>query len=66
MRCTHGATIGRVDQDQLFYLMSRGLSRDVATRMVVEGFFEDVLQREPVESIRSNLRHLIARKMDVG
>lgn len=66
VRCTHGATVGKVDQDQLFYLMSRGLSREVATRMVVEGFFEDVLQREPVESIRDNLRELIFRKMDLS
>jgi Fe-S cluster assembly protein SufD len=66
VRCTHGATVGKVDQDQLFYLMSRGLSREVATRMIVEGFFEDVLQREPVESIRGNLRDLIARKMDLS
>lgn len=65
VRCTHGASVGKVDQDQLFYLMSRGLTRDVATRMVVEGFFEDVLQREPVESIRGNLRDLIARKMSL-
>jgi Fe-S cluster assembly protein SufD len=66
VRCTHGASVGKVDQDQLFYLMSRGLPRDVATHMVVEGFFEDVLQREPVGSIRDNLRGLIARKIDVG
>jgi Fe-S cluster assembly protein SufD len=66
VRCTHGASVGKVDQDQLFYLMSRGLSREVATRMVVEGFFEEVLQREPVDSIRDNLRNLIARKMDLS
>ncbi|MDQ2741738.1 MAG: Fe-S cluster assembly protein SufD, partial [Chloroflexota bacterium] len=66
VRCTHGATVGKVDQDQLFYLMSRGLPRIVATRMVVEGFFEDVLQREPVASIRDNLRGLIDRKIDLG
>lgn len=64
VRCTHGATIGKVDEDQLFYLMARGLSQDQATRMIVEGFFEDVLQREPVGSIRDNLRDLIMRKMD--
>jgi Fe-S cluster assembly protein SufD len=64
VRCTHGATIGRVDEDQLFYLMSRGLSKDVATRMVVEGFFEDVLEREPAETIRDNLRQMIFRKME--
>jgi Fe-S cluster assembly protein SufD len=66
VRCTHGATVGKVDADQLFYLMSRGLSRPIATRMVVEGFFEEVLQREPVASIRDSLRTLIARKMDLG
>ena len=66
VRCTHGATVGKVDTDQLFYLMSRGLPRDMATRIIVEGFFEDVLQREPVGSIRDELRDLIARKMDLG
>jgi Fe-S cluster assembly protein SufD len=55
-----------VDQDQLFYLMSRGIPRDVATRIVVEGFYEDVLQREPVSAIRDNLRELIARKLDAS
>ncbi len=64
VRCTHGATVGKIDQDQLFYLMSRGIPRDMATRIVVEGFFEDVLQREPVASIRDNLRDLIGRKLD--
>jgi Fe-S cluster assembly protein SufD len=66
VRCTHGASVGKVDQDQLFYLMSRGLSKELATRMVVEGFFEEVLQREPVQSIRDNLRDLIDRKLSVG
>lgn len=66
VRCTHGASVGKVDQDQLFYLMARGLPRDLATRMVVEGFFEEVLQREPAVSIRDNLRDLIARKMDLS
>src|SRR5579884_1717984 len=66
VRCTHGATVGKIDEEQLFYLMSRGLTRDTATRMIVEGFFEDVLQREPVGGIRDNLRDLIARKMDLA
>jgi Fe-S cluster assembly protein SufD len=66
VRCTHGATIGKVDPDQLFYLMARGIPRPIAQRMIVEGFFEDVLGREPVESIRGNLRDLVARKMDLS
>lgn len=64
VRCTHGASVGKVDADQLFYLMSRGLSRDLATKMIVEGFFEDVLQREPASAIRDNLRDLVRRKME--
>jgi Fe-S cluster assembly protein SufD len=66
VRCSHGASVGKVDQDQLFYLMARGIPRETATRMIVEGFFSDVLEREPVESIRGNLRELIARKMNLS
>ncbi|HLJ69160.1 MAG TPA: Fe-S cluster assembly protein SufD [Chloroflexota bacterium] len=64
VRCSHGASVGRVDQDQLFYLMARGIPREQATRMIVEGFFTDVLAREPVDAIRDNLADLIARKLD--
>ncbi len=45
VRCTHGATVGQVDNAQIFYLMSRGLDRASAQRMIVRGFFEDVLDR---------------------
>ena len=66
VRCSHGASVGKVDQDQLFYLMARGIPRATATRMIVEGFFSDVLQREPADSIRDNLRDLIVRKMEMS
>jgi Fe-S cluster assembly protein SufD len=55
VRCTHGATVGRVDRDQLFYLMSRGLSRSEAERLIVRGFFEDVLARVELEPVREAL-----------
>jgi Fe-S cluster assembly protein SufD len=45
VRCTHGATISRVDQELLHYLRSRGLDRDTAERLIVQGFFADVLER---------------------
>ena len=45
VRCTHGATVGQVDKEQLFYLMARGLPRVEAQRQIVRGFFEDVLER---------------------
>src|SRR5947208_1344404 len=55
VRCTHGATLGQVDRDQLFYLMSRGLSRAEAERLIVRGFFQDVLDRIELEPVREAL-----------
>jgi Fe-S cluster assembly protein SufD len=52
VRCTHGATIAPVDPEHLFYLQSRGISRAVAERMVVQGFFGEVLDRIPVQQAR--------------
>ena len=55
VRCTHGATLGQVDRDQLFYLMTRGLTRADAERLIVRGFFQDVLDRVELESVRDSL-----------
>ncbi len=52
VRCTHGATVSRVDREQLFYLMTRGLPRAEAERLVVRGFFQDVLDRIELEPVR--------------
>ena len=63
VRCTHGATIGNVDPEQMYYLMTRGLARNEAQRLIVEGFFAPVIDRIPLESIRDHLRHVIQRKI---
>jgi Fe-S cluster assembly protein SufD len=55
VRCTHGATVGRVDREQLFYLMARGLSRAEAERLIVRGFFQDVLDRIELEPVRDTV-----------
>ncbi len=55
VRCTHGATLGQVDREQLFYLMSRGLSRAEAERIIVRGFFQDILDRIELEPVRETL-----------
>jgi Fe-S cluster assembly protein SufD len=55
VRCTHGATLGQVDREQLFYLMSRGLTRSEAERLIVRGFFQDVLDRVELEPVRDAL-----------
>ncbi|MDZ7292822.1 MAG: Fe-S cluster assembly protein SufB [candidate division KSB1 bacterium] len=62
VRCTHGATVGTVDEEQLFYLMSRGLSRDEAVKIIVDGFFEPVLRRIPDERVVARLRETIEAK----
>jgi Fe-S cluster assembly protein SufD len=55
VRCTHGATLGRVNREELFYLMARGLSRAEAERLIVRGFFQDVLDRIALEPVRDAL-----------
>jgi Fe-S cluster assembly protein SufD len=55
VRCTHAATIGQIDRLQMFYLMSRGLSRLEAERLIVRGFFQDVLDRIELEPVREAL-----------
>ncbi|HVM16571.1 MAG TPA: Fe-S cluster assembly protein SufD [Gaiellaceae bacterium] len=52
VRCTHGATVGRVDRDELFYAMARGLSRGEAERLIIRGFFQDILDRIELEPVR--------------
>jgi Fe-S cluster assembly protein SufD len=55
VRCTHGATLSQVDREQLFYLMARGLPRSEAERLIVRGFFQDVLDRVELEPVRDAL-----------
>jgi Fe-S cluster assembly protein SufD len=52
VRCTHGATVAPVDPDHLFYLESRGIPASTAERMIVHGFFGEVLDRMPVQQAR--------------
>ena len=55
VRCTHGATLGRVNREEVFYLMARGLSRAEAERLIVRGFFQDVLDRIDLAPVRDAL-----------
>jgi Fe-S cluster assembly protein SufD len=63
VRCTHGATLGFIDPEHLFYLMARGLPPVDAQRLIVEAFFEPVLDRIPLPAVRNQLRDEIARKI---
>jgi Fe-S cluster assembly protein SufD len=60
---SHGATTGKIDEEQLFYLMVRGIAKEEAERIIVQGFFEPVLQRIPLENLRARLRRGIIQRM---
>ncbi|HEU5229454.1 MAG TPA: Fe-S cluster assembly protein SufD [Ktedonobacteraceae bacterium] len=60
---SHGATTGQIDEEQLFYLMVRGIEREEAERVIVQGFFEPILQRIPLENLRIRLRRSIVRRL---
>jgi Fe-S cluster assembly protein SufD len=63
VRCTHGATVGKLEQEPLFYLKSRGISQAEAEKIVVEGFFDPIFQRIPFEGVRERFQEYIANKM---
>jgi Fe-S cluster assembly protein SufD len=63
VRCTHGSTSGRVDDQQIFYAMTRGYTRQEAVRMIVEGFFQQVFDRIPIESVSEALGEAIGRRV---
>jgi Fe-S cluster assembly protein SufD len=63
VRCTHGATVGQMDAEHIFYLMARGMPRREAEKVVVDGFFDPVLQRIPFEGVRQRLKKAIEAKM---
>lgn len=63
VRCSHGATIGQTDAAQIFYLMSRGLDRARAEKLLVLGFFDEVLNRLPLEGIRERVREAIQERI---
>lgn len=64
VRCTHGATVGQIDEEQVFYLLSRGLHREEAERLIVEGFFDPIMQRIPYEGVRQRFQDAIKEKME--
>jgi Fe-S cluster assembly protein SufD len=61
-KCSHGATAGPVDENELFYLQARAIPRKVAEQMLVEGFFADVIERIPSERLRGRVMDAVIEK----
>jgi Fe-S cluster assembly protein SufD len=63
VRCTHGATVGKIDPELIFYLKARGIHQADAERLVVEGFFDPIMQRIPYEGVRTRFLEAIQKKL---
>ncbi|CAN5655890.1 hypothetical protein BH24ACT5_BH24ACT5_18790 [soil metagenome] len=63
--CSHASTVGPIDPEHRFYLESRGVPTNVAQRIIVLGFFDEVVAQLPVPSLRAELRQRVADKLDV-
>jgi Fe-S cluster assembly protein SufD len=66
VRCTHGATVGKLDAEPLFYLKSRGIPDREAEQLMVEGFFDPIMQRIPFEGVRARFQQSIVNKMEAS
>jgi Fe-S cluster assembly protein SufD len=66
VRCTHGATVGKIDPEQIFYLRSRGIPYDEAERLIVEGFFDPIMQRIPFDGVRNRFQKAIEEKISLN
>ena len=64
VRCSHASTVGPIDDDQLYYLATRGIPPDEAERLIVLGFFDDVFARLPVPALVGPLRRTVVEKIE--
>jgi Fe-S cluster assembly protein SufD len=64
VRCGHAASVGPVDEDAIFYLTSRGIPRPEAERLIVSGFFQEVLDRVKIDEVREGAEHAIQDELE--
>ena len=64
VRCTHAATVGKLEDEHMFYLMSRGMDYEEARKLIVDGFFDPIMQRIPFEGVRERLKDIVVGKME--
>ncbi len=64
VQCSHASTVGPIDDDQLYYLATRGIPPDEAERLIVLGFFDDVFERLPLPSLVAPLRRSVIEKIE--
>ncbi|MCK4800415.1 MAG: Fe-S cluster assembly protein SufD [Anaerolineales bacterium] len=65
VRCTHGSTVGKIDQEQLFYLLSRGIPRKEAEQLIIQGFFDDIFSRFSIPEVGERLWQSIKSRLAI-
>jgi len=63
VKCSHASTVGPIEEEQRFYLESRGIPPEIGDRLVVLGFFDEVLDQLPVGAFAGELRERISKKL---
>jgi len=63
VRCTHGATVGPIDPEQFFYLTSRGIEDKDARKLLIEGFFDEVLGRIKEDGFKDKVKEFLEEKI---
>ncbi len=63
VKCSHGTTVSRLDKDKLFYLKSRGLPEDKASKLMIKGFFEPLIKKIKIKEARNDIRKAINSKL---
>lgn len=66
VKCTHGATVGQLDDDALFYLRSRGIDADLARSMLIYGFANEMIEKVDVPALRARIEHLVLDRLPQG
>jgi Fe-S cluster assembly protein SufD len=66
VKCTHGATVGQLDDDSLFYLRSRGIDAESARSLLIYGFANDIIGRVAVPEMRTRIEHLVLDRLPQG
>ena len=66
VKCAHGATVGQLDEDQLFYLKTRGLSESVAKEILTQSFARSIVQKIPFEPVVKELDETLLKKLEAN
>lgn len=65
VKCSHGATVGQLEEEELFYLLTRGLPETLARNLLTYGFAEEIINKIEIESIKSDLDSAVLNRLDV-